>query len=548
MAYQGCLAWAPRIKYFIIHAQEIRYGISDLLDTAYRTSSIWRIRLIGYGILGSSNTVYRVPWVRRIGSLGIGYGVSSFLGTEYGLKIIMVNVIPTNNVDDVPVVEPDQHDDVPIVLEPVLVDEDKDPKEDEFEEGEDPQEKENNMEVDIKEYENEPELTYPYEEIDPLNPLSPAFESEPKDTIEVENPIEHKDETVPTSVHKVGESSTAPLLCEDSDVLLPSLNESREISIGLEQVNVRNKASGSRPVRGQDAAPATRECTFAGFMKCNPTAFYGTEGAVELLRWFEKTESVFGISECAEGKKVRFAIVTLQGPNLTWWNAKIATRGFETMNRMPWTKMKHLMTVEFCPIEEIQRMEHELWNLKVKEYNIMAYTQRPANLNEAVHMAHKLMDQKAQARDERILEEKSESGGAFKMEIVVARAIKGITHCTIKCHKYGKVGQKSRYCKEKNVATSANALPIPTCYDCGKQGHTRKRYPRKVKQEEVVKVRGRAYAIKDAEPKGLNVVTSTFLLNNRYTFILFDSGFDRSFLDTRFNFVLDIDPVKIGAC
>ncbi|GJX26524.1 hypothetical protein Tco_0232820 [Tanacetum coccineum] len=39
-------------------------------------------------------------------------------------------------------------------------------------------------------------------------------------------------------------------------------------------------------------------------MKCNPTAFHGIEGAVELQRWFEKTESVFGISKCVEGKKV----------------------------------------------------------------------------------------------------------------------------------------------------------------------------------------------------------------------------------------------------
>ncbi|GJW46705.1 putative reverse transcriptase domain-containing protein [Tanacetum coccineum] len=38
--------------------------------------------------------------------------------------------------------------------------------------------------------------------------------------------------------------------------------------------------------------------------------------------------------------------------------------------------MKQLMTAKFCPIEEIQRMEHELWNLKIKEYDIVAYTQR----------------------------------------------------------------------------------------------------------------------------------------------------------------------------
>ncbi|GJX49718.1 hypothetical protein Tco_0276563 [Tanacetum coccineum] len=123
--------------------------------------------------------------------------------------------------------------------------------------------------------------------------------------------------------------------------------------------NAENDARGSVLVRGQDAAPVVRECTFAGFMKCNPTVFHGTEGAVELRRWFEKTESVFGISECVEGKKVKFVAATLQGPGLTWWDAKVATMGLKTVNQMPWTEMKQLMTVEFCPIEELQRMEHE---------------------------------------------------------------------------------------------------------------------------------------------------------------------------------------------
>ncbi|GJY96060.1 hypothetical protein Tco_0512421 [Tanacetum coccineum] len=135
----------------------------------------------------------------------------------------MVNVIPPDHVDDVPVVEPNQHDDVPVVPEPVLEDEDEDPKEEEFKEEEEPQEEEDDMEVDIEEDENEPELTYPYEEVDPLNPPPPASESEPEDVIEVENTIEHEDETVPASVHEVGESSTAPFLREDSDGLFPGL-------------------------------------------------------------------------------------------------------------------------------------------------------------------------------------------------------------------------------------------------------------------------------------------------------------------------------------
>nr|GFD46663.1 hypothetical protein [Tanacetum cinerariifolium] len=61
------------------------------------------------------------------------------------------------------------------------------------------------------------------------------------------------------------------------------------------QENVRNDASGSGPVRGQDVVPNVRECTFAGFMKCNSAVFRGVKGVVKLHRWFEKTKSVFKI-------------------------------------------------------------------------------------------------------------------------------------------------------------------------------------------------------------------------------------------------------------
>ncbi|GKE84543.1 hypothetical protein Tco_1558285, partial [Tanacetum coccineum] len=114
----------------------------------------------------------------------------------------MVNVIPPNHDHDVPVVEPNQHDDVPVVPEPILEDEDKDPEEDKFEEEEDPQEDEDDMEVDIEEDENKPELTYPYEETDSLNPPPPASESEHDNEIEVENPIEYEDKTIPISVYE----------------------------------------------------------------------------------------------------------------------------------------------------------------------------------------------------------------------------------------------------------------------------------------------------------------------------------------------------------
>nr|GEV71506.1 putative reverse transcriptase domain-containing protein [Tanacetum cinerariifolium] len=72
--------------------------------------------------------------------------------------------------------------------------------------------------------------------------------------------------------------------------------------------NDPNVAEGYGGNGDRGGAPPVQECSFAGFMKCGPTQFRGNEGAVELCRWFGKTESVFEISECAERSKVKLLL------------------------------------------------------------------------------------------------------------------------------------------------------------------------------------------------------------------------------------------------
>nr|GEX16676.1 hypothetical protein [Tanacetum cinerariifolium] len=431
------------------------------------------------------------------------------------------------------------------------------------------------MEVDIEEDDNEPELTYPYEEVDPLNPPPPASESKPKDVIEVEDTVESRMRLFLLVFISVEEGTTAmenlvkklgnaeeKAECkklknelEEARIMHPKfspltqavvrrmIKESVDASIAAERAghaNVGNDARGSRPVRGQDKMPH--------------------------LLSFQKTKSVFGISKCPEGKNVKFTAATFQGPTLTWWNSKIATMVLETVNRMPWTKMKQLMNVEFCPIEEIQRMEHELWHMRVKEYNIVAYTLR---FNELDLICPRMVEPKSVKVDayiwglsENIKGENNQNQGngramttASTEGKVSSRSLpvcercftRHVGPCMIKCHECGKLGHKSRYCKEKSVATGAKAQLVWTCYNYGEQGHTRNRCPKKVKKEETREVHGRAYANKDTEPQGPNVVTGTFLLNNRFASVLFDSSFDRSLMDTRFSSMLYIDPVKTDA-
>ncbi|GJW42652.1 hypothetical protein Tco_0071451 [Tanacetum coccineum] len=98
------------------------------------------------------------------------------------------------------------------------------------------------------------------------------------------------------------------------------------------------------------AAPEITGCTYITFMKCDPQPFIGTEGA--------------------ERDKVKFATATLQGRALTWWNGRIASMGIDAANGTPWTEVRKWMTEEFCPRSVLQRLEQELYNLKLKGTDI----------------------------------------------------------------------------------------------------------------------------------------------------------------------------------
>nr|GEV36870.1 hypothetical protein [Tanacetum cinerariifolium] len=129
------------------------------------------------------------------------------------------------------------------------------------------------------------------------------------------------------------------------DTVNRMIQESVEAAIQAERERVQNEANRAE---GPNIAPVARECTFANFMKCSPITFHGNEGDVCLIKWIEKTEMVF----------------------------TVATSRIEAVTRKTWVEMKVIMTEEFCPPEEIQRMKGELWNLRVKEMDISSYTTR----------------------------------------------------------------------------------------------------------------------------------------------------------------------------
>ncbi|GKE10655.1 putative reverse transcriptase domain-containing protein, partial [Tanacetum coccineum] len=90
---------------------------------------------------------------------------------------------------------------------------------------------------------------------------------------------------------------------------------------------------------------------------------------------------------------------------------------------------------------------------------------------------------------------------------------------------------------------------VPTCFECGRQGHYRNECP-KLKNHtrgnkdgnKTNEARGKAYVLGGEANPDSNIVTYTFLLNNHYASMLFDSGANRSFVSTTFSALLDVFP------
>ncbi|GKC03898.1 putative reverse transcriptase domain-containing protein [Tanacetum coccineum] len=132
--------------------------------------------------------------------------------------------------------------------------------------------------------------------------------------------------------------------------------------------------------------------------------------------------------------------------------------------------------------------------------------------------------------------------------------------CTQKCHKYNKVGHFARNCRntgntnDTNTQKGNEAAPKGNgCFEYGAPGYFNRDCPKlKNKDGGNRNAQGWVYAVGNAEKRGnasgnpdSNVVMGTFLLNNHYASILFDTGADRYFISTSFSSLIDIVPTPL---
>nr|GEW32596.1 hypothetical protein [Tanacetum cinerariifolium] len=107
----------------------------------------------------------------------------------------------------------------------------------------------------------------------------------------------------------------------------------------------------------------------------------------------------------------------------------------------------------------------------------------------------------------------------------------------------------------KTVGHDAAYGQKPTCYECGFQGHFKREYPKLKNNNNHGNQGGRdnapakVYAVGRAgTDPDVNFVTGTFLLNNRYASVLFDTGADKSFVSTAFSSQINITPSTLDHC
>ncbi|GKE30098.1 reverse transcriptase domain-containing protein [Tanacetum coccineum] len=296
----------------------------------------------------------------------------------------------------------------------------------------------------------------------------------------------------------------------------------------------RNGGNGNPNENGRGDRPVARECTYQDFMKCQSLNFKGTEGVVGLIMWFEKMETVFHISNYPEKYQVKYATCTLLNSALTWWNSHKRTIRTEAAFAMSWRELMKLMTEVYCPRNEIQKMEYELWNLTQPPFK------RPNVGGQNVARAYTAGNN-----------ERKPYNGLWPLCNKCRLHHKG--PCTVRCGKCNKIRHLTWDCKVTNSTTSTQRGQVVnhrvfTCFECGRQRHFRSDCPKLKDQNRgnkngVGEARGKDYVLGggDVNPDS-NVVKGTFLLNNHYASMIFDSGADRSFVSSTFSTLLVITP------
>ncbi|GJX54571.1 putative reverse transcriptase domain-containing protein [Tanacetum coccineum] len=292
-------------------------------------------------------------------------------------------------------------------------------------------------------------------------------------------------------------------------------------------------------------------------MSCNPKEYDRNGSAVVLTYWIERMETVIDNSSCDENQKVRYVASSLVNKALTWWNTQVQARGREAENAMSWNDFKALLVEEFCPSNEMERLENKFWNHKMIGANHaglapkirgMLKATQPATIQSAILKAGILTYEAISngtltkgSEKRKSVDEPANVGGS---ERDVKKA-KGGTNFVVAAPSREGPDHFARDCRSPAIpAAPVNAVDARPNQRACYENQLALRWCRNDRGGRN-QVRGRAYNanMNAAEAaKDSSVVTGTFSLNDHFATVLFDSGADFSFISTKFAPILNMKP------
>ncbi|GJX13319.1 putative reverse transcriptase domain-containing protein, partial [Tanacetum coccineum] len=187
------------------------------------------------------------------------------------------------------------------------------------------------------------------------------------------------------------------------------------------------------------------------------------------------------------------------------------------------SNVKAMMTIEYCPSTEIQRMEQELWTLTLKGDDIEANNNRfhklalmcpdlvtPEKkkiecLHDAINMARELVEQAIHAKATRIGESNKRkwedhhrntsnnnpnnnnrnqnNNNQHQQQNRRQDVAKAYAAAPIEVSEVSKMGHQEKDCKVRLSGAGDNPLQNVTCYGCGEKGHLRNKCPKRTNQQ-----------------------------------------------------------------
>nr|GEU48850.1 putative reverse transcriptase domain-containing protein [Tanacetum cinerariifolium] len=241
--------------------------------------------------------------------------------------------------------------------------------------------------------------------------------------------------------------------------------DSVAVALEAQAANIANADNTNINPEPREALVA-RKCSYTEFMSCQHFNFKGSEGVIGLIRWFERTESMFSHSNCTEDCKVRkmedeFYHLTAKGNDLKTYVIRF----------------QELATLSPTMVSDSEKiMEAFIGGLPRKELSTTTNTVTSPPTTATIITNHNRT------------EDKKPSGP-----------------CTVKCNTCKKVGHMTRNCINKGPATGSNLLPvIVTCHAYEEKGH----YANQCQKTTNKNAHGRAYMLRDRNAhRDSNVVT-----------------------------------------